>query len=177
MNSIRKEQLLTMAIVAAVVATFVLVIYLPQRRQLGALTDERQAASQALDRDKAKATELARIRGEVVKMTEQLSFFNRRLPDQQELGQFLKDVSGYAQEAGLSAASFEPQKVITGELYLQMPIDMKLKGSFNNLCRFLKQARSMTRLTSIRWLSVRNDANLLGHCDVDLVMTIYFTRG
>ena len=51
------------------------------------------------------------------------------------------------------------------------------RGKFADLSKFLDQTRRMTRLTHVESLSVQNSKSLDGQCDMDLVMTIYFTRG
>ncbi len=177
MKGICRDQWMILAIVAVALVAFTLVVYLPQRRQLGELKQQRQETATALERDKTRATELALIRGEVTRMTEQLNYFNRRLPNQQELGQFLKDVSGYARSSGLDGATFQPQKPVQGELYVRMPIEMHFQGRFSDLYGFLRQAKNMTRLTHVREMTVRNDKDLGGRCAIDMTMTIYFTRG
>ncbi|MCG3179282.1 MAG: hypothetical protein BIFFINMI_01616 [Phycisphaerae bacterium] len=173
---IRKDQFLTAAIVGVILVTFLFVVFLPQRRDLKRLHQERDEAVQSLDRDKEKAKELAKLRGDVRQMEDRLSFFDQRLPDQQELGEFLRDVSRYAQFAGLKQATFQPRNVSQSELHLEMPIDMKFTGRFLSLCNFLRQTKSMTRLTHVQTLTVSNDKDLKGDCGIELVMTIYFTR-
>ena len=177
MKLLRKDQMLTLLIVSVALGAFLFIVHLPQQRQLKALTQDRREASEALERDREQAKELARLGGDVDRMTKQLAVYDRRLPDRQELGQFLKDVSTTARVAGLESTAIEPQRVAPGELYLQAPFSMKFNGKFDQLVRFMGQAKAMTRLTHIRSMTVRNDSDLSGRCNVDMVMTIYFTRG
>ncbi|MDD4889857.1 MAG: type 4a pilus biogenesis protein PilO [Phycisphaerae bacterium] len=176
MKNLRKDQWLTIAIVGVVVTTFALVIYLPQRHQLKDLRKECAAADETLQRDRSKLSELTQLRGQVDRATRQMEVYNRRLPESQDLGQFLKDVSNYAQLCGLEGASFQPQKPQGGEMYNQLPIAMRFKGSFGEVFRFLRQTRSMPRVTNIRTLSLHNDPKLEGQCAIDLAMVIFYTR-
>lgn len=177
---IRKDQMLVIAIFAVILVTFALVVYLPQRRELAQLNTDLRETGQALERDKQKAIELAQLQGDVQRMTEQLEFFDQRLPNQQELGQFLRDVSGFADLSGLEGANFEPQKVNDGEMFMEMPIEMKFNGDFRELYRFLRHAKGMTRLTHVRDLNITRKLepkSTSEDCEIDLVMNIYFTRG
>ncbi len=177
---IRKDQLLVGAIFGVIIVTFALVVFLPQRKELARLQNERDDTAAALERDKQQAVELARLQGDVERMTEQLEYFDQRLPNQQELGQFLRDVSSFAQLSGLEGADFQPREVTEGELFLAMPIEMKFAGDFSELYRFMGHAKRMTRLTHVRDLRVNRklDPNAKDeNCQIDLVMTIYFTRG
>lgn len=177
MKALRKDQVLSLAIVTVVVMTFGLVFYLPQRSTIAQLSQEREATSSAVSRDKQKATELVLLSGEVKRMGEQLKMFNRRLPDQQELGTFLKDICNAARASGLESPVIEPQKVMQGELYMQAPFAMQFRGGFDALARFLVASKSMPRLTHVSAVNVRNDKDVSGKCTIDLVMTIYYTRG
>ena len=174
---LRTDQWLTIAIVAVVVGTFALVVYWPQSRQLAELRRQYDQAQDSLRTDSAKLTELAQIRGEIARADAKIAECNRRLPDRDELGQFLKDISNYAQLCGLDGATFLPQKPRAGEMFSETSIEMRFKGTFEELFRFLRQARSMARLTHVQTLNVQNDAALSGECTIDLVMSIYYTRG
>jgi Tfp pilus assembly protein PilO len=174
--NIRKEKLLTIAIFGVIVITFVFVVFLPQRRELARLQQECEQASADLRRDKEKARELARVVGDVSIMSRKLEFYDQRLPDDQELGQFLRDVSSFARASGLTA-DFKPQRVVAGELYMHMPIEINIRGRFLRLTNFLLQAKEMKRLTHVSDLMVDNSKQLDGECEITLTMNIYFTRG
>ena len=174
---LRKEQLLTVAIIGVILVTFVTVIYVPQRRELTQLKQEYQSAAQALQRDKNKALELAQLRGEVKQMTDRLAFFNQRLPDDQELGEFVGTASRNALVAGLTDMKYMPKGVVQDELYLRRPIEMTCTGRFADLFAFLLKLKDLPRLTHVQSLNLTNDAKLTGDCTIKMEMMIYFTRG
>lgn len=173
--NLRKDQWLAVAIVAVVVGTFGLVVFLPQSRQLGDLRQQYVKAQDTLQQDKAKLLELAKIRGEIARADAEIAACNRRLPDGDELGPFLKDISNYSQLCGLDGATFLPQKPRDGEMFSETSIQMRFKGTFEELFRFLRQARCMPRLTRVQALTIHNDQALSGECSIDLVMDIYYT--
>lgn len=175
MMNLRKDQWLTIAIVAVVVTTFALVIYLPQYRQLSRLRQSVASAEETLQRDRCRVSELGQLRGDVKRIDERMAVYTRKLPEQPDVGPFLKDISNYAQLCGLEGASFQPQKLRPGDQYNQIPVEMRFKGTFPELFRFLRQARNMGRLTQVRSLNVRNDAKLEGNCQIDVSMVIFNT--
>ena len=80
-------------------------------------------------------------------------------------------------DVGAKATNSIAQAATCGEAVFTMPIDMRFKGTFAELFRFLRQARSMSRLTHVESLNIRNNANLTGACGIDMMMNVYFTRG
>jgi Tfp pilus assembly protein PilO len=177
LRRLRKDQWLTLAIVAVGVTTFVLVFYLPQVRQLGQLQQEFDQTGQSLHNDRARLLELTLKRPQFDRSMAKAVESNRRLPDSQDLGLFLKDISNYAQLCGLEDPTFQPQKARQAGSCWEMPVQMRFSGNFAELFRFLRQARIMPRVTRVSTMNVLNDSGLAGKVKIDLVMNVFFTRG
>ena len=174
---LRKDQWLTLAIVAVVVTTFAMVFYLPQVRQLGQLQQEYDQVDQALRADRVRLLELTKNKPQFDRTMEKAALSIRRLPDSEQLGSFIKDISSYAQLCGLEDPTFQPQKARQTGPYWEKPVQMRFSGEFGELFRFLRQARIMPRVTRVNGMTVQNDSGLVGKCKIDLMMTVFFTRG
>lgn len=177
MKNLRKDQWLIVAIIGVVLGTFAAVFFVPQSRELAELHREHEQGQELLQREGVRLVELARIQAEIARADAEIAAYNRLLPDSPDLGPFLRDISSYAQLCGLKGATFQPQRPRTGEMFNETSIEMRFKGTFDELFRFLRQARSMSRLTRVQSLTIHNDQTLTGECGIDLVMDIYYTRG
>jgi len=175
---LRKDQWLTLAIVAVVVTTFAMVFYLPQVRQLGQLQQEYDQTDESLRNDNARLLELTLNKAKLDRSMAKAIESNRRLPDNQDLfGAFLKDISNDAKLCGLEDPAFQPQRARQSGSCWEMPVQMRFSGTFSELFQFLRQARIMPRVTRVSTMNVLNDAGLVGKCKIDLVMNVFFTRG
>jgi Tfp pilus assembly protein PilO len=102
------------------------------------------------------------------------------LPVRQELGGFLRDISGHLGDEQFTDQLIEPGSPTREELFHTLPIIMRFKGSYLTSVDFFKRIDEMERLTRIQKLKItkvplkgdNSDAIL----DIELQLNIYFTE-
>ncbi|MFQ5881721.1 MAG: type 4a pilus biogenesis protein PilO [Candidatus Methylomirabilales bacterium] len=97
-----------------------------------------------------------RIRQELPKLEAALKDLQRdldqalsQLPEEKEIPSLLTQINRLGQEAGLVFTLFKPGKPIRGDLYTEIPIQMKAKGTYHALGRFLEKLSRMERIVNI----------------------------
>ena len=60
----------------------------------------------------------------------------KQLPNKKEIDKLLQDISYHAIESGLVVLLFKPQKEIKKNFYAEIPVDIKLSGTYHDQAIF-----------------------------------------
>ncbi|HLL88418.1 MAG TPA: type 4a pilus biogenesis protein PilO, partial [Tepidisphaeraceae bacterium] len=161
---------------AAFVVGFALFGYRPAAQRLATLAMEIESKERSLAADEVNARKLPVVALEVEKLRARLERFDKKLPNQQELGPFIGDITQASQAATLRRLTVQPGVAKRGELFSELPISLNFEGDFLSVFSFLQQTEGMQRLTRIRSLAVRSKDTKLGTVDVQVSMNIYFSE-
>jgi type IV pilus assembly protein PilO len=105
-----------------------------------------------------------------------LERFDKKLPKQQDFGQFYNDITFLGRQSDLSKCAVEPAAVPRrNDRVVELPIDLRFEGNFLNVFSFLRQIDQMQRLTRVQSLKVIAKGNT-GQVEVQLSMNIYYAE-
>ncbi|MGC9455164.1 MAG: type 4a pilus biogenesis protein PilO [Phycisphaerae bacterium] len=148
-------------------------VFYPQHRELKELTGRIEAQRQVLDSDLQAAQRLPELIEEVEEMKRRYSNFDRRLPKQQELGEFLREITLNLPAEDLLSDRIEPGNPKREERFQTLPIRMRLRGHFLSLVRFLNRVEQMERLARVDKLSMEAQPDS-DELTIEMRMNIYF---
>ncbi len=94
---------------------------------------------------------LRRQKAEVKILVEQLE---RQLPGKAEMDALLSDISRAGALRGLQFELFKPGQVKVGDYFAELPVEMRLNGSFHALAGFVSDVANMGRIVSIDRISL-----------------------
>jgi Tfp pilus assembly protein PilO len=163
-------------VLAACIAAFLVFYWRPGSREQANLRLELSRRQLELDANRDVSTRLAVVSANVERTRLRLERFNRKLPKQEELGQFVKEITNLSQQASLRRLSNQPGDLKRRDVFCERPISLSFEGDFNDVFSFLRQAEEMQRLTRVRTLNVRSLDAQQGLVDVQVVMSIYFSE-
>jgi Tfp pilus assembly protein PilO len=111
--------------------------------------------------------------------------YDKQLPRQQDLGQFIRDIHGVVRDADLRRVTVQPGVPHRSELagntvVSELPIALRFEGDFLSVFNFLRKTEEMQRLTRVRDLKLKNadrQGSKPGQVEVELSMNIYFSEG
>lgn len=93
---------------------------------------------------------------ETDKLNEEKAHFEQLLPPREELVQFITGLSELAKAAGLTLIKFEKREAVEQHYYLEVPIEMKVLGTFRELIGFFRAvADKDRRVINIRGLDIK----------------------
>ncbi len=151
-------------------------VYVPQNREFDRVCGEITSVGQTLEVQSRSAATVSKIIGQIRALKERCKDFNRRLPRQQELGEFLKEISDIVrEEQGLSNQLIKPGNPTEGAQFNTLPIVMELEGPYLALSRFLHRINEMERLARVHDLAVTLDPEE-DIVNVTIRLNIYFTK-
>ena len=174
--NITRQNVILVGIVVAMAATYGLVVYRGQSASLEDVRTQEVACRQQMEADAAKAAAVSNMAREVEAMRQQYDeHWEDRLPQRQELAEFLREISANLVAERLSNQDIEPGRPTRGPRYNQLPITIRFQGEFLALARFLGRVDEMARLTRVDQLKIGpiRDTDALA---IELGMNIYFTE-
>lgn len=92
------------------------------------------------------------------KMSETLEAFNeamKALPDKREIPSLLTGVSRAGSNAGLSFHLFQPENEISKQFYNEIPVSIKVEGSYHQIADFFFQVLHLNRIVTINDVDVK----------------------
>ena len=161
-------------------AAFLLLGYRPITRRQATLEQQIAMLQSELSTSSSKAGALPQVAGEVKIQRLKLDGANR-LPKQNDLAQFIRDITQLSQQSSLKKFQYKPEPRQRGQLFCQLPVKLTFEGDFVNVFSFLRQTETMQRLTRTRSIALstkdRNDHSGGGNGNVkaEVSMSIYFS--
>jgi type IV pilus assembly protein PilO len=90
-----------------------------------------------------------RFKNEVAKLLEEQKELLRILPKKAEIPTFLDSIYNQAEPLGLEIALFARGNEKPQELYVRIPVQIELSGSFHQIARFFNKVAGLPRIVNI----------------------------
>ena len=126
--------------------------FLLYRGQAEKLADKRAVLTkkqQELNEQKMILANLPKFRRETQEMKVKRQEALKQLPNKKDIDKLLKDVSTNAVESGLEVLLFKPEKVVKKNFYAEIPVELKLTGSYHDLGLFYDRVANFPRIVNI----------------------------
>jgi Tfp pilus assembly protein PilO len=179
MGKLTKQSWLMLGVTLAIVIGFSATVFLFQQGKLRELRADIEGQQQLLESENQKASVVPALFQEIEEMRTRYKEFDRQLPKQQDLGEFLALISEKVGQKGLSGQLTEPGSPVKGELFHTLPINMRFKGDYVSTGQLLDDLHEMERLTRVQRLEItRSQASddIDAPLDIEMQINIYFTE-
>jgi type IV pilus assembly protein PilO len=110
-----------------------------------------------------KARQLKRFRDKMAGKEAEFKIAKKALPDKSEIPALVTAISGSGHDAGLEFLLFQPKPEEKKDFYAEIPVAIKVKGSYHNLALFFDKVARLFRiviLTDIRMKAIK-ETNIL----------------
>ncbi len=108
----------------------------------------------SLEVKQAKAANLDAYREQLIEMQESFGAMLRQLPNKTEVADLLVDVSQTGLAAGLEFELFKPQGEIPREFYAELPIKLRVTGTFHEFGEFVSGLAALPRIVTIHNIKI-----------------------
>ena len=136
--------------------------FLPTWKKIGKLNLDYKKVSAELEKSKKNARQLAKLRKEFESKRREFNLVMKSLPESEEISSLLTGISESGQESGLDFLLFRPGKEISKNFYAEIPVAIKVSGSYHNFVQFADRVARLSRVVNIRNISMsRNKSGLL----------------
>jgi type IV pilus assembly protein PilO len=148
--------LLLGSLVAAIAGLYVYLVYLPKMDTLSSLNEQNKTLAAKLQQDQRIANNLPKFKAEYEKMNTRLDEALTELPNDREIPTLLTNIAGLARESGLEVNLFKPGKEIPKGFYAEVPVTLKLNGTYHELGRFAYEISRLSRIVNLNGLNLKS---------------------
>ncbi|MDB5798447.1 MAG: pilO [Paucimonas sp.] len=96
-----------------------------------------------------QAVNLPGLRKQKVQVGEYVATLEKQLPSKAEMDALLQDISQAGQGRGLQFELFKPGQVLVKEYYAELPIDIRITGSYHDIGAFSSDIANLPRIVTI----------------------------
>jgi type IV pilus assembly protein PilO len=145
---------IVLIVMAIMSAGFYFLLYNSQLDQHSSLIVTRGAAQVKLQKNQKIANNLAVYRAEYEKMQVELDKALGELPLKKEIPSLLTSIGDLAKEKGLDILRFKPSGETVKGFYAEVPVTLKLAGSYHQAATFFDAVSKMERIVNIQGLTL-----------------------
>jgi type IV pilus assembly protein PilO len=116
---------------------------------LEAVERQELALRTEFEKKQAKAANLEAYKKQLAEMEQSFGAMLRQLPDKTEVAALLVDVSQTGLAAGLEFELFDPTGEVRKEFYAELPIKLKVNGSYHEFGEFISGLAALPRIVTI----------------------------
>ena len=148
----------------------------PFNRALDSANARAALAQNELTDDQQRAKNLPSVEREIARLRKRVERFDKVLPKQQDLAQFMSEVTRISQDASLRKLSWHlDSKPRKSDQFTELPIQFTFEGDFQSgVLQFLQGTEDMPRLTRVRKLNLKASDAHDGQVRAEITMNIYF---
>lgn len=102
-----------------------------------------------------KAANLRLYKEQLVEMRKRFAALRMQLPSQTEIPGLIVDVSQTGLSSGLEIDLFKPGGELSKDFYAEKPIDLTLRGTYNELAQFVSGVAALPRIVTLHNLQIK----------------------
>lgn len=141
---------------------------------LEAAQQEEQKLRGAFELKQRKAANFEAYKSQLAEIEQSFGAMLRQLPGKTEVPSLLVDISQTGLAAGLQEELFRPQVEQVKEFYAELPIQIRVTGTYQELARFINDVAALPRIVTVHDISLKGRADLpQGDLVMDLTAKTY----
>lgn len=157
-------------LVAAIAMVYFLV-WKPKKPELDTARAEEATLLTTLEQKARKAANLDAYKAQLAEMEQSFGAMLRKLPNKTEVPNLLTDISQQGSGAGLEQRLFQPGQQITKDFYAELPIRMRLTGSYHAIGAFVSGIAALPRIVTLHDVEITSAAKDRGVDQLQLDVT------
>ena len=157
-----------------IIATGALAYFLawkPKKPELDAAVAQEQTLLTTLEQKARKAANLDAYKAQLAEMKQSFGAMQRKLPNQTEVPNLLTDISQQGAGAGLDQRLFQPGQQVVKDFYAELPIKMRLTGSYHAIGAFVSGIAALPRIVTLHDVEITSAAKNRGVDELQLDVT------
>lgn len=149
---------LLLCLVLGILAACRLFLLADAAQDLEAERRQEQALRAEFTRKASQAQQLEALRRQRAQVQAQLQELERQLPGKAEIDALLSDINQAGLARGLHFELFRPGQVQLRSYYAELPIALKVSGSYHSLARFAADIAAMPRIVTLQQIQLTQPA-------------------
>jgi type IV pilus assembly protein PilO len=143
----------------------------PKKPVLDQARAEETELLQKLEAKAKKAANLDAYKAQLKEMEQSFGAMLRQLPNKTEVPNLLVDISQSGTAAGLDQKLFQPAQQINKDFYAELPIKIRLQGSFHSIGAFVSGIAALPRIVTLHDIEIAPIGKSAGFDQLQLDVT------
>ena len=139
--------LLIYAIIAAI---FWFMLISPTKEEITGAEKRHATLIEERDENRDIAENRDRWERRVEQLNDELAKAIKELPNEREIPELLRRISSIGKKIGLEFLLFQPLPEVPREFYADVPVKLKIEGSFHEVATFFDRIGKLNRIVNIR---------------------------
>ncbi len=157
-----QRALMILVIMVLIGSGFYFGLYQAQLEEHDRLVKQRSAVQIKLIKNQKIANNLEVYKAEYEKMQVKLEAALGELPLKKEIPSLLTSIGDLARDKGLEILRFKPNSEVVKGFYAEVPVTLKLTGSYHQAAAFFDTVSQMQRIVNIKNLSLGSSKDVGG---------------
>jgi len=141
-------------------------VYIPTSEELEKKKAEMSKLETQLRELRTVAANMKRFQAEAAKLREELGLAMAQLPTSKEIPSLLANVSNLGKEAGLEFLLFRPTPEVNREFYAEIPVELKIRGTYNDVAVFFDKVGKLPRIVNIADVTMEGAKEVHGRWEI-----------
>ena len=157
-------------LIAAVVLVYLLA-WKPKKPEIDTARAEETQLLTTLEGKARKAANLDAYKAQLAEMERSFGAMLRKLPNRTEVPNLLTDISQQGSGAGLDQKLFQPAQQINKDFYAELPIKMRLTGTYHAIGSFVSGIAALPRIVTLHDVEIAPAGKEAGNDQLQLDVT------
>ena len=144
--------------VALSAALFYFFVWSDQKPRLDQANAEEVELRKTFQSKHSKAVNLAVYQQQLADIERSFGALLRQLPGRTEVPNLLVDISQVGVGAGLEEKLFQPANEIKKDFYAELPIKIRLTGSYHQMGEFVSGIAALPRIVTLHDITIKSDS-------------------
>lgn len=171
---IRIREIIFMLVLLAMPVSSWWFVFKPQNQEIAKAKGEILHKEQLLDKLAAATAATADLQLRKSALIEQITLVESQLPSGEELDLVLHQVADIARQQRLEIMKVKTATPITNSNYSEQPLEMVIRGDFDDFYVFLQEIEKLPRLTRIPDFDIARSAKDDGITTVKMTLSVFF---
>ena len=143
----------------------------PKKPELDAARAQEAQLLATLEAKARKAANLDAYKAQLAEMEQSFGAMLRKLPNKTEVPSLLTDISQQGTASGLDQKLFQPNAQNIKDFYAELPIKMRLTGSFHSIGAFVSGIAALPRIVTLHDVEITQVGKTAGSDQLQLDVT------
>ena len=135
--------------VVLLLGLFIYLIYLPKTGEITKIESEKDRLDREIRLAKRRAKNFEKLEAELTTAEGELKSALTLLPTTSEIPKLLKSITKLGNDSNLEFLLFSPEKQVSKEFYVEIPVSMEVRGSYHNVATFFDKVGKLDRIVNV----------------------------
>jgi len=135
--------------VVLIVGLYSWLVYIPKTGEIKTIKSELDRLEKNIRIARVRAKNLKRLEADLAKAQGDLNVAIKLLPTTSEIPSLLKNITKLGNDSNLEFLLFSPEKQVSKEFYVEIPVSIEVLGSYHNVAIFFDKVGKLDRIVNV----------------------------